>query len=72
MEEKKKDSSNFVNIIVALTDNGIGYDDYCKFIGISNRSFRYRLTGEREFTLKEMEKTSELLPGRTWEELFKR
>ena len=62
----------FHNLRVALKDNRISYDDYCKYIGISNRSLRYRLTGEREFTLKEMERTSELLPDIKWEELFRR
>ena len=55
----------FHNLRVALTDNGISYENYCEYIGISNRSFRYRLTGDKEFTLEEIEKTAELLPGRT-------
>ena len=62
----------FHNLRVAIVEKGISYDNYCKYIGISNEGFRYRLTGEMEFTLREMEKTSELIPDIKWEELFRR
>ena len=62
----------FENLRKALDKKKITDIQYSRYLGISKRSLYYRLSGEREFTLKEIEKTSELLKGYKWEYLFKR
>lgn len=45
--------------------------DFHEVLGISERAFMYKLAGEKEFTLKEVEISCNYF-GKSCEELFKR
>lgn len=67
-----KNIRRFQNLRDSLKKKGMTMDDYAAYLGVSKRSVMYRLGGQTEFTLKDIEKTAELFKGSSWECLFKR